>query len=368
MSRVDTIFHVLTSFHVGGGERVAVDLAVRQHALGHRVTVVSLEAPPDGPLSGELTRAGVRVRRVVKKPHGVDPTLTFRLAALFARQRADVVHTHNPLPLIYAAPAARLVRARVVHTKHGANAASARSRALRRRVAAFAHSFVAVSDETAEQARREHEAPLGRITVVRNGIDLSRFGPDADTRAAVRAELGIAAEAPVIGSVGRLIELKNHALLMEAVEPLLAEGVELMIIGDGPAMQSLQQRRDQSAYPQAIHLLGARGDVPRLLTALDVFAMSSNSEGLPLVVPEAMATGLPVVCTAVGGLPSVVDDGQTGYLVPARDAGALTARLRELLDDVDACRRLGERARQVALDRYSADRMVADYAALYAGA
>jgi len=361
-----TIFHVLTSFHIGGGERVAVDLAKRQHAQGHRVTVVSLEAPPDGPLSGELTRAGIPVRRVIKKPHGLDPTLSFRLGALFARKRADVVHTHNPMPLIYAALPGRIVRARVIHTKHGANAASSRSMALRRRAASFVHHFVPVSDETAEEALRQRDSAARRISVVRNGIDLSRFGPDADMRTEVRDELGIPGDAWVVGSVGRLIELKNHALLIRAATPLLGDGFHLVIVGDGPTMETLQQLRAESPHPESIHLLGVRRDVPRLLTGLDVFAMSSQSEGLPLVVPEAMATGLPIVCTAVGGLPAVVDEDETGHLVPAGDEGLLRTRLAQLAGDVGRSRTLGNRAREVALQRYSAERMVADYAALYA--
>ncbi len=359
------IFHVLTSFHIGGGERVAVDLAKRQHAQGHRVTVVSLEAPPDGPLSGELTRAGIRVRRVVKRPRGLDPTLTARLVALFVRQRADVVHTHNPLPLIYAALAGRLARARVIHTKHGANAASSRSRALRRRASAFVHHFVAVSEETAVQAREQRDSSPARISVVRNGIDLSRFGPDAVSRADVRDELGIAQDAWVVGSVGRLISLKNHQLLLRAAEPLLGPSFHLVIVGDGPTMESLVELRAASAAPESIHLLGVRRDVPRLLTCFDAFAMSSDSEGLPLVVPEAMATGLPIVCTAVGGLPAVVDEDQTGYLVPAGDEDGLRDRMKRLAGDVSHAQDLGRRARDVALQRYSAERMVADYAELY---
>lgn len=361
------IVHVLTSLHIGGGERVALDLARLQHRRGHRVLVISLESPEDGPLAAELTRAGVPVRRIAKKPRGLDPTLPLRLAARFARSRADVIHTHNPLPLIYAALPGRVVGARVIHTKHGANAASARSRALRRQAAQLVHAFVAVSAQTAEEARAQRDAPKDRLQVIANGIDLSRFGPDDDMRRRVRRELGIGEEPWVVGSVGRVVALKNHTLLLQAVEPLLDDSFQLVIAGDGPAMSTLRELRDRVRRRDCVHLLGARRDIPDLLTGFDVFALSSDSEGLPLVVPEAMATALPVVCTAVGGLPGVIDDGETGYLVPARDEESLRARLDELRRHPERARAFGARARQTALSRYSCERMVAEYEALYRG-
>jgi len=118
------IVHVLSSYGVGGQERVALDLAAGQVARGHRVSVVSLAPPPDGPLAAEFTAAGVETV-TIPKHGGLDPTLVPRLARAFRARRAEVVHTHNPLPLLYAAPAARLVRARAIHTKHGRTPARA---------------------------------------------------------------------------------------------------------------------------------------------------------------------------------------------------------------------------------------------------
>jgi glycosyltransferase involved in cell wall biosynthesis len=147
-----SIVHVLSSFGVGGQERVALDLAIGQRARGHEVSVLSLAPPPDGPMAEEFERAGVAIGRVPKRP-GIDPTLVPRLYAELRRRRAEVVHTHNPLPLIYGAPAARLARAAAIHTKHGANPGGRGQRLLRRTAAQLAHAFVAVSDTTAAQAR-----------------------------------------------------------------------------------------------------------------------------------------------------------------------------------------------------------------------
>jgi glycosyltransferase involved in cell wall biosynthesis len=357
------IVHVLSSFGVGGQERVALDLAASQVRRGHRVVAVSLAPAPDGPLADEFRAAGAEVVRVAKGP-GTDATLVPRLAWTFRRRKADVVHTHNPLPLIYGAPAARVAGAASIHTKHGINPGSRGHRFLRKQAAKLVSSFVAVSTVTAQQARAQNDAPEPSIVVVPNGIRLEKFGPDAAARAAVRQELGIPEGAVVIGTVGRVDEFKNQTLLLMAVAPLLGPGVHVVFVGDGPTREALEATVKNLTDPSKAHVLGRRMDVARLLTAFDVFALSSKSEGLPLVVPEAMASGLPVVSTAVGGIPGVVDEGETGFLTAVGET-ELRDRLKRLVDDPARARAMGARAREVALERYSAERMTDDYMALY---
>lgn len=360
-----SIVHVLSSFGVGGQERVALDLAIGQRARGHDVSVLSLAPAPDGPMAEEFAQAGVGVGRV-PKGRGLDPTLVPRLALELRRRRADVVHTHNPLPLIYGAPAARLARAAAIHTKHGINPGSRGHRLLRRAASELVSAFVAVSDTTAEQARVQRDVAPARLHTIPNGIRLDRYAPDPAARAAVRAEFGLG-DAWVVGSVGRLDSFKNQALLVRAMAPLLSERVRLVLVGEGAGRPEIEAAIAELPSPQWVVLTGRRMDVPRIVHAFDVFALSSKSEGLPLVVPEAMSAGLPIVATAVGGLPSVVDEGETGLLVPVEQP-ALAAALARLERDRDLARAMGTRARQVALARYSHDRMVDDYLALYARA
>lgn len=357
------IVHVLSSFGVGGQERVALDLAASQVRRGHRVVAVSLAPAPDGPLAAEFRAAGADVVRVAKGP-GTDATLVPRLAWTFRRRKADVVHTHNPLPLIYGAPAARLAGAAAIHTKHGINPGSRGHRFLRKQAAKLVSSFVAVSTVTAQQARTQRDASDARIVVIPNGIRLEKFGPDPVARAAVRAELGIPERAIVVGTVGRVDEFKNQPLLLMAIAPLLGPDVHVVFVGDGPTREALEASVKALTDPDKAHVLGRRMDVARLLTAFDIFCLSSKSEGLPLVVPEAMASGLPVVSTAVGGIPGVVDEGETGFLT-AVDEAELRDRLKRLVDDPAKARAMGARAREVALERYSAERMTDDYLELY---
>lgn len=376
------VVQVLSSMAIGGQERVALDLSAGLLSRGHRVTALSFVA--GGALADEFRRVGAEVRTVVKRP-GLDGGLIGRLVAGLWQDGVDVVHTHNPQPLLYAAPAARILMAgAVVHTKHGANPDTRRRVLLRRGVARLCGAYVAVSDEIAEVARRVDHVTPPRLQVIRNGIDLSRFRPDPAARAAVRRELGLPEDAWVVGTVGRLAPEKAQGDLIDAFARLVAErpgGVNghdnghgpgqgparsqhLLLIGDGAERPALTQQA--AAVGPSVQLLGARRDVPRLLQALDVFCLCSVTEGLPLVIPEAMAVGLPVVSTAVGGIPSVVMEGETGLLVPPRAPAELSRCLRQLRDDPAQAARLGAAGRARALSHYSVVRMVDEYEALYA--
>ncbi len=350
-----TIAHVLSSFSLGGQERVALDLAATQVVEGHRVHAVSLAPPPDGPLRDEFARRGVTVH-TVPKGRGVDPTLVARLSLLFRRERVEIVHTHNPQPLFYGALAGRLAGSTVVHTKHGVNPARGRQLWLRRLGGRLAHAYVAVSGATARVAADNAECPPARLHTIANGVALEGFGANADARREVRAELGIPETAFVFGTVGRMSPEKDHALFIRAARPLLSEGTHAVIVGDGSEASRV---RDEARGSPFIHLPGSRSDVARLLASFDAFVLSSRSEGLPLALVEAMATGLPIVATDVGGVREVLDD--AGVVVPARDEQALADAMRSLRDGAGE---LGARAR-VRASQFDARRMNDAYLSLY---
>ena len=361
---------MIGSFGVGGGERVALDLASGQQRPGVEVLAVSLEEPADGPMAAEYAARGVEIVRVHKRPGGaltgVDPSLWWRLSTVFTRRGINIVHTHNPPPLIYGAPASFFARAGCVHTKHGANAMPAKRRVLVRAASRFCDAYVAVSATTAAEAARDRDVAGAKLMTIENGIDLSRFAPSPEARAAARAELGLPAGAFVVGTVGRLVREKNQAALVRAMAPLLSSSVRLVVAGDGAERATVERAvaalGDKASF---VSLLGARGDTPRIYAALDVFALSSDSEGLPLVIIEAMASALPVVSTAVGGIAAVVVEGETGALVPAGDVNALSARLGDLAASPTLGVRWGTEGRRRALAHYSAERMVNDYFAVY---
>lgn len=360
-----TIAHVLSSLHVGGGERVALLLAKRQLELGHRVLVASLEADRGGTLGPEFEAVGATLERIPKKLSGGDPKLWLALGRWLRDVGAEVVHTHNVLPQVYAAPPGRLLGARVVHTEHGRHLGNERSRRLRQITAAGVHRFVAVSEATAAFVREQHFVPGAKIDVILNGTDVRGFARDEEQRAARRASWGANDDTLVVGTVGRMATVKNHALLLRALGPLLGERCRLVIAGDGEEREATEALVEELGIGDHVQLLGTVGDVPAVMSGLDLFVLSSDSEGLPMVLVEAMSASLPIVSTAVGGIPKVVREGETGRLVPPGDVEALRDAIAELAGDEEARRRYGERGRQIADEAYSARRMTDEYLAAY---
>jgi glycosyltransferase involved in cell wall biosynthesis len=359
------VAHVLTSLQIGGGERLTIDLAAGQVAAGHEVMVVDLSSGADQPLAGAYRERAIPVHRV-RKRGGFDPTLPVRLARLFRHQRVRVAHLHNRLPLIYGAPAGRLAGAVVVHTRHGPRPSSPRQDWLLRGAGRLLDAYVAVSPELADAARERRACAAEKISVIENGIDVAQFAPSPERRNAARAALGLPAEAWVIGSIGRFAPEKDFPLLIRAAAPLLGADARLVIVGDGDQMGAVRSVVEAQGVQPFVTLPGPRQDVSLLMAAFDLFVLSSRMEGMPLVVLEAMAAGLPVTATAVGGLPKLISEGVTGFLVPSGDADALRARLEALRADPEAARAVGARARAHAHQHHSRDRMVERYLALYA--
>jgi glycosyltransferase involved in cell wall biosynthesis len=354
------IVHVLQGLGVGGQERLVIDLSHELARRGHEPIIVSLS--PGGELRAEAR--GVPVHDA-PRARGADPALIARLALLLHRLRADVVHTHNPAPLLHAGPAALLARVgRRVHTKHGANRYGRRALWLSRALVRVT-DVVAVSPQTADVARAKERVPAGRLHTIPNGIALGSYRPDRWMRARVRAELGIAPGAFVVGSVGRLVPEKDYPRLVRAVAPLLSDRVRLVLVGAGAARPEIE-RAVPPGRARFVTFTGLRRDVPSMLAAFDLFALSSQTEGLPLAVPEAMACALPVVATTVGGLPSAVPS-DCGLLVPPGDDRALAAAIAVLARDRSRTRAMGAAARRHALARFSLGPMADAYERIYRG-
>jgi glycosyltransferase involved in cell wall biosynthesis len=184
-------------------------------------------------------------------------------------------------------------------------------------------------------------------------------------RRRIRDEIGIPDEAWVVGTVGRLAPEKDQALLIEAMAPLLSAGRRLVIVGEGAERDALRARIARTPGGRYVHMLGEREDVEDILAAFDAFALTSRTEGLPLVLLEAMAAGLPVLSTAVGGIPDLVNDGLTGLLSRAGDRTSLTRQLECLSTDESLSRQIGEAGRHQVVQRHSVDRMASEYGVLY---
>jgi Glycosyltransferase len=203
--------------------------------------------------------------------------------------------------------------------------------------------------------------------LIRSGIEVETYRDVAMERAAARRRIGVPEDAFVVGNVGRLSPPKCPEVMVAAFDLLARQRADarLVLVGDGWQRAELEAEVHRRGLAERVHLLGLRRDVPELLRAFDVFTLSSSREGLPRTVLQAMAAGLPVVCTRAGAVADAVLDGETGWIVEVGDAPGLGERLIRLAQDPDLARRMGERGR-ARVDEFSARRMVQQLTTLYA--
>ena len=343
---------------------MALDIASMQARRHDAVWALSLGTGNGAPLAPMFREQGVKTVTIAKS-EGVDIALVARLSAWFSKNRIDIVHLHHPLSRVYAGPAARIAGVRALSTMHGEAPDIARRMWLRRAVTRFVDAFVVVSPPLTATGEYAEAAGTGMIGVIENGIDVTRFYPDANDRARVRADLGASETDWVVGTAGRLSPVKDQAMLLDAIAPLLSRGARLMIAGDGSERNALEARARDLGVRDRVSFLGLVLDVAGFLRALDAFALSSRCEGLPLAMLEAMATGVPVVGTAVGGVPHAMVDGETGIIVPAGDSGAMRAALERLRDHPKEADAIGQRGRASVHQRFSSRRMLDQYSELY---
>jgi sugar transferase (PEP-CTERM/EpsH1 system associated) len=349
------VAHVSWGLNVGGLEKLLVEFA--RHADRARFDLHFVSLTTRGTLADDLEAQGWPVT-ALDEPGGLQPALVLRLAHLFRRARIDVVHTHDERPLLYGAAAARVARVRrVVHTRHGQKARNTRrQRWLFRLASSFADRVVSVSDDAAAWTLREGVAPR-RVRTIRNGIDLTRF-----------AYTGPAPDGPVV-TVARLSPEKDVATLVRAAAVAVRQlpSFRLEVAGDGVCMPELRQLAAELGLEAHVRFLGEVRDVPALLGRARLFVLPSVEEGISLTLLEAMARGLPVVATRIGGNPEVVADGETGLIIPAREPEVMARAMLRLLCDAEEARRMGQAGRRRVETHFDVRRMVADYEALYRG-
>ncbi len=368
-TRRPRVAHVITRLIVGGAQENTLASVVEHRRRGRFASdlILGPTLGPEGSLVSEARTCGVNPL--------MDAIALLSLVRVFRRGQYDVVHTHSSKAGILARLAARIARVPVVvHTVHGWGF-NDRQRPLVRNAyvslerwwARFTDALITVTPRDAERGLSIGIGQPGLYTTIRSGIDIARFGASRQRREAVRAELGLAKSDRVVISVMRLTPQKAPLDLIDAVARLVRDvpDARVVIVGDGPLRNAVETRRRELGLGKRLILTGIRRDVPELLSAADVLALSSLWEGLPRVIPQAMAAGLPVVATAIDGSAEAIVHGETGILVPPRDPAALGAALAALLRDPERARAMGEagRARVVEFDMY---RMVDAIEALYA--
>lgn len=353
--RTRRVVHLTLGLDVGGQEKLLVEFA--RCADRSRFDLHFLSLTGRGVLAPAIEAHGWPVT-ALNLPAGLRPDLVPRLARELRRLRPDLVHSHDDRPLIYGAPAARLAGVGlVVHTRHHQGTRlSARQRLLVRLATLCNHRFVCISHDSAAVARRQGIPPR-QLRVIHNGIDLTRF-----------AFTGPAPTGPAV-LVARLAPEKGIDTLLDAAARIVAvqPDFRLWIAGDGPSRGELERQARTLGLDGVVRFLGTVHDVPGLLAGARLFVLPSLTEGVSLTLLEAMARGLPVVATAVGGTPEVVADAQTGCLVPPRDPQTLARAVQDLWTRPDSCARISVSGRNRVEIAFDVRRMVARYEDLYEG-
>jgi glycosyltransferase involved in cell wall biosynthesis len=366
MSSSLAVAHVVLSMDVGGLERNVVNQVREGHRLGQRVSVVCLERP--GTLAPQVEELGGRVICVHKKP-GIQLSLIGKLKAVWRELRPDIIHTHQVPTLFYSGLAARSMRsARVLHTEHGLPlfANRVRTRWLGRLSGLHCERFFCLTREMAQEVLKYRVVPRHKVRVIRNGIETSNYRNPGDPQT-LRCSLGIPPAATVIGSVGRLVEIKRYDVLIRSFARLKdnCPDAHLLMVGDGPYKPVLEELAQGLGVREHVHFAGYRTNINEYLHAMNCFALTSSSEGTPQAVLEASIARLPVVASRVGGLPEVIDDRRTGILVTPGDEGAFTRELLGIVQNRELAARLGEAARVRVQDLYGIGRMAKEYHEVY---
>lgn len=367
MKHPPLIVHLIYRLDFGGLETLLVECINRITSDQYRQAIICLKDYTD--FSKKITQPNVELFALNKAP-GLGLGTHVKLWKLLVRLKPAILHTYN-LPSVEYNFTATLAGVPIrIHAEHGRDASdpcgkNRKHKLLRQFMIYFVHCFVPVSSDLRDWLKNRVHIPDRKIRLIHNGVDTDVFTPDDKKSKNTNQYF-------VIGSVGRIEDVKNHSGLIDAFIALRskvtadqAQQLRLVIVGDGPLLPSLKEKIVNSGIESYVTLTGARNDIPELLKTFSVFALSSIAEGTPVVILEAMASGLPVVATRVGGVPEVVNDGNTGMLVDVSDADAFSSALTFYINHPEVAQQHGTAGREFVEKNNSVSAMVAAYMELY---
>jgi sugar transferase (PEP-CTERM/EpsH1 system associated) len=370
--RPPLIAHVIVNLDVGGLENGLVNLVNRIPAARYRQAIVCLKEQSS--FRRRIERGDVDVVALHKRD-GKDFANYAKLYRLFRAWRPAIVHTRNLGTIDAVFPAKLAGVPALVHGEHGwdvhdAAGTNRKYRFLRRVCARLIDRQIAVSEHIAAWLRDTVQLDPARVRQIYNGVDTTKFRPDPAGRAALPPAGFAQPDSFVVGTVGRMATIKDPLTLAQAFERLHAGSpqrprLRLVMVGDGPLYEDVKRALVGSAACDVTWLPGRRDDVAELMRGLDLFVLPSRNEGISNTILEAMATGLPVVATAVGGNPELVVAGRTGALVPPADPEAMAAAIGAYVAAPELARAHGAEGRRRVLERFSIDGMVSKYMDCY---
>jgi glycosyltransferase involved in cell wall biosynthesis len=352
------VMFLTTSMPVGGAETLLVNLVRRLDRARFAPEVVCLKEA--GPLGEKLsTELPVYSNLLAGK---FDLRVLPRLRRLMKKPQTDAVITVGAGDkMFWGRIAARLAGVPVVASALHSTGWPDGVGKLNRLLTPLTDAFIGVADAHARHLVECEKFPADKVHAIYNGVDCDRFAPRDAT--AIRQELGLVADAPVVGILAALRPEKNHEMFLAGAQRIRAQlpQAQFLVIGDGPRRADLEALAESLEVSSAVRFLGSRPDVPELLAACDLVALTSHNEASPVSILEALSSGCPVVATKVGSVHESVVDGETGRLIPPGDLEAFTSASIELLKDSPTRCRMGAAGRERVQQRWSLDSMVAGY-------
>jgi glycosyltransferase involved in cell wall biosynthesis len=361
------VLHIVPMLSPGGAERVAVHVVRGLNPRRYEAVVVSFSGRLGCDLDRLLEEAGVEVRYLGKRP-GFDYRMYSRVTYALKDYRPHIVHTHLQVLRYALLPFMFILKdASLVHTVHNL---AEREVGLRGRLVqrfAFKHGVVpiAVAGEVARSVERLYGIQPCRV--ISNCIPTDCYAYPRTPRGVWRAKEGFGSEDILFVCVARFVPQKNHTLLLKAFAegPASNPHAHLVLVGEGALREQLEQQAKNLGLAGQVHFLGLRSDIPEVLSAMDVFVLGSDYEGSPLSVIEAMASGLPILSTAAGGVPDLFDSGKEGLIVRPRDVQGLSESMVFLLGNREARQSMGMAAARRARQKFDVSTMVRAYESLY---
>ncbi|MDC4205467.1 MAG: glycosyltransferase [Candidatus Manganitrophus sp.] len=360
------IAYVALELHFGGLQRVVSQLIRRINGEQFEPILICLDH--GGIFGGELEKEGIPTYVLNRRPGPIDWKVLRGLYKILALHKVDLIHSQNGCSF-YSAVSGQAARvAGIIHTDHGRLLPDKRTARLEDRFSSWLMDrVVGVSSELTEYLASVVNVSRRKLATIINGVDCSRFMPmDENQRRRLRSEWGVTDEDRVIGTVCRLDPIKNLGFFIRSMPEICrrAPMCKLIVVGDGPCRQELEEIARNTSCKDRIVFIGSKTDIEKVMPAFDLYACTSLSEGTSMTILEAMACGLPIVASAVGGNGRLVGS-ENGALFPLNDSNAFIQLVTDLLSDPDRMIELGRQSRTRAEMQFGLDKTVMEYEQLY---
>jgi len=371
-SSLPLVVHLIYKLDFGGLETIVLEQVNHMDRSKYRHAIICITDYTD--FAKKIEHPDVQLFALHKAP-GLSLDTHVKLWKLLRQLRPAILHTYNLSAVEYVLPAMLSGVPARINGSHGRDSndlqgTNKKHNFLRRALLPFYDTYYAVSTDLQVWLRNVIRVPENKNRLIVNGVNTEKFCPPNADAITTRGPK-IDSDCFVIGTVGRVQEIKNHLGLVDAFIALLAlypeqrAKLRLVIVGDGPLFATVKAKVEEAGIADLVWLPGSRTDIAEIMRAYSIFALSSVAEGMPVTILEAMSCGLPIIATAVGGIPEVVQEGQTGFLVPASNAAEMAAGFARYLENPALIAQHGATARNLIEQKYSMKSMVAAYQQMY---